>query len=293
MKVNYRRGLFRLWMVFTIAWVGYFGWLGVTSYREAASLRELAQRLWEERDELSAQAKALDPNSAMGESQYRRLHAEAESLRDEGMRYGKWAMNRDDDLEFAYIYGPTVPLLLLLLFPIGSFVVRGFSAERSKDADSANKLVGKTAQLDANVVYEEQPPSSEVVLQSSVNPLAPGIYCPPCGKNTVHDGQYCSICGRSRGMAEKLASAKKNERRNNVRRIWMTAAGLVLIIVVLATLYSSSPADFSRASRRGSDAFVGTFGVLLVTATLGLVLYLVVIALRRIYRYFRDRQAKT
>lgn len=295
MKVKYRRGLFRLWMVFTIAWVGYFSWLGVTSYRDVASSWKSVQRLGEEARELRTKAQAIDTNSTLGRTEYQRLQADNERIDDLIEIDMKRIRNHQADFEIAYIYGPTVPLLLLLLFPIGSFVIREFAPERSQNADSASELGGKTAQMDANVVCGtgKQEPSSEVSIPISGNSLATGVYCAACGKNTAHDGQYCSICGRSKAMAEKFASANKNERRDNVRRIWMTAGGFVLLVIALATLYSLSPADSSRASRRVWDAFVGTSGVLLILAALGYVLYLVVIGLRRIYRYFGDKRAKT
>jgi hypothetical protein len=48
--LNLRRGLFRLWLVSTVLWVAYFGWVGVTSYFEAASSTKSAryyrERLW-------------------------------------------------------------------------------------------------------------------------------------------------------------------------------------------------------------------------------------------------------
>ncbi len=103
--------LFRLWIVFAVIWVGYCGYHGYADYRQA-ELARLDAEGWRDSATNFArteEAKTIAFNAAFDASAKNRRHIE--------------------DLKSKIQYGLAVPLALLALFPIASFVVGGRKKE--------------------------------------------------------------------------------------------------------------------------------------------------------------------
>lgn len=103
--------LFRLWIVFTVLWAGYFGYIGYVDYRNAES-EKLESESWTNSATNFArteEARAIAFNAASNASTRNRRHMDAFASKVQ--------------------YGLAVPLALLALFPICAFIVGGRKKE--------------------------------------------------------------------------------------------------------------------------------------------------------------------
>jgi hypothetical protein len=127
--LNYRRGLLRLWLVFTIPWVSYFAWSGITAYGYAESYGDVARSYANMVVQMNASERSAPEYSSeyLTKANYREKAAQYRKDRDEALETA-WAFR--EEVEQAYTFGPTVPLVLLVSYFIGTFVIRGFTQGR-------------------------------------------------------------------------------------------------------------------------------------------------------------------
>ena len=231
--MNYRRGFFRLWIIFTVLWAGYFLWLGVSSHRNIKDTEDYIQLHRDFRD------KALARGS----------ETTAKENQEIIFQYRQFQRDDRESIEFASTYGPTVPIILLLLYPVFIFIRRGFSSdqaptktERAIKSDSSTstaieqtpaspeavslKSVHEVAAPPKDVAgiqeiasakkstAEEKPASSKVTASRTQGIGTSGAYCRACDANTTFDGKYCSVCGTAKELSKHIDSTRRNEARD-------------------------------------------------------------------------------
>lgn len=118
--IDWNRGAFRLWLIITLVWGGYFAWSGYKAYRDRQDAYQEAlewsgriDKCVEKLDKVKTQAE----KERLSESFDNDQHAFALCM--------DWSNAAAGQLQIAYTWGPAIPLGLPVIWFLGGWVLRG------------------------------------------------------------------------------------------------------------------------------------------------------------------------
>lgn len=135
--MNYKRGLFRLWLVFSVCWCSYFGWQAYESNRDYNFWAPQVSKQYELLNK-SGRAYEKAPNwheNGMDKRYYKAEFEQYQSRFDEAVRYRDVASAK---FETAGFFGPVVPFALLVGYFVVVFIARGFKVQESNSVKTTH-----------------------------------------------------------------------------------------------------------------------------------------------------------
>ncbi|MGO9532102.1 MAG: hypothetical protein ACLP3B_13125 [Syntrophobacteraceae bacterium] len=130
--IDWNRGAFRLWLVITVVWGGYFAWSCYSTYvdRQYACKESLE---WS--GKIDKCIEKLDKAKTQAEKE--RLTESLDNAQKGFALCSDMSNAADEQLQNAYIWGPSIPLGLPVIWFLGRWVLLGFMPRSRADRRSA------------------------------------------------------------------------------------------------------------------------------------------------------------
>ena len=125
--MDYKKGLFRIWLVFTILWGGY---LGYVYFSESKKLSLLTAKL-------NVHTEFIDKNIATSKDAPEKSTSENDKTKEYYKKYIRALVNEADQIyeemdeplkiiDNAQLYGPICPIILLISYFVIGWIRKGF-----------------------------------------------------------------------------------------------------------------------------------------------------------------------
>jgi hypothetical protein len=128
--MNYRRGLFRAWLVVSILWIGFFGVAGARAYRSARRSRAAGDVFYGiAQGCINREMEANAHPGPFADPQFWEARVK-ENFDQAGQMY-QASQEHKDQFHQAAILGPVGPITLLVLYLLVVYVAKGFEQKES------------------------------------------------------------------------------------------------------------------------------------------------------------------
>ncbi len=117
--------LFRAWIVISLCWLGYFGWFGVSKYRELREARA-GYELWTGRvADMANKALVAPVRDPYGQDKEGYMEMLRMSSEIRGQSAGQ-VIKAEAGLRMSYTWGPLGPLVLIAVMFVVRFILQGW-----------------------------------------------------------------------------------------------------------------------------------------------------------------------
>jgi hypothetical protein len=126
-RINWQKGAFRLWLVFTICWGGYFSWAAYDSNQSIktwVAIIEAKREFYYEMVKYEELAPVFHAGG-LDKAYYRGM---VNSVANDLIKYDSYMSEEADRLYNAQVWGPAAPVALLLIWFIGGWIRKGLES---------------------------------------------------------------------------------------------------------------------------------------------------------------------
>ena len=125
--MNYKQGLLRIWLVFTILWGGYWGYVYISENQKLETLNSNVSFYYSEMDKIRNEQKTA-PDSASG-GVYKTKSYLSNKLDELSKKVDDLNVEKDEpykNIDNAQLYGPIGPIILLISYFVVGWIRKGF-----------------------------------------------------------------------------------------------------------------------------------------------------------------------
>jgi len=125
--MNYKQGLLRIWLVFTILWGGYWSYVYISENQKLETLNSNVSFYYSEMDKIRNEQKNAPDSTSSGV--YKTKSYLSNKLDELSKKVDDLNVERDEpykNIDNAQLYGPIGPIILLISYFVVGWIRKGF-----------------------------------------------------------------------------------------------------------------------------------------------------------------------